>query len=81
MRLTTAELEEVSRLLARQQKKGRLTEGAEERLRQLLVRERSTARSMDRAELVRFGRLVVGLWLVRQTAQRVARGDQGLAEA
>lgn len=81
MRLTSAELEELSHLLAHQQEEGRMEEADEQRLRELLARERSTARSMDRPELIRFGRLVVGLWLVRQASQRISQGDRSLAEA
>lgn len=81
MRLTSTELEEVSHLLAHYQSEGRFGDGDQARLRELLARERSTARTMDRDELVRFGRLVVGLWLVRRTARKMARGTSGLAEA
>lgn len=81
MRLTSTELEEVSRLLAYQQEEGRLAEEDEARLRALLAKERPSTRSMRRSELIRFGRLVVGLWLVRRASRQVAGGEEQLGVA
>ncbi len=77
MKLSPSEVDELRHLLADILYGDEpLTPQQEHRFRQLLARENDRAFGMGWDELVKFGKLVHGLWLVQQAARerRVASG-------
>lgn len=75
MNLSPSEMDELQRLLGEiLYGEDPLTPEEENRFRQLLARENERAFGMGWDELVKFGKMVHGLWLVEQAAQ-----ERGLA--
>lgn len=76
MKLTPSQMEELQHLLGQILYGDEpLTPEEENRFRQLLARENERALGMGWGELVKFGKLVHGLWLVQEAARE--RGVAG----
>ncbi len=63
------DFQDLVKLLAVERRGDGLDAQGERRLRTLLAREQPSARDMDRAELMTFANLVIGLHLLKQRAR------------